>query len=192
MAILSKGKTWGPTEQIVTTDVHNLVDAATFASGAVDGSTTELSSGAIAVKDLGITNAKLAGSAVKPTNISSDSSLEWSFGNLTATTTTLSGKSIAHTTGDVTMDFDEGNFFVLNMDGDVGNVNAMANMVNGRHFTLIIKPVNATRSITSWDSTWKWFGGSTPAITGTADSVDIVSGVSDGTNMYVTMLKNFA
>lgn len=64
MAILSKGKTWGPTEQIVTTDVHNLVDAATFASGAVDGSTTELSSGAIAVKDLGIAEGKIANGAV--------------------------------------------------------------------------------------------------------------------------------
>ena len=60
MAILSKGVTIVADTQVSATNLNNLVDAATFASGAVDGTTTQLSSGAIIVKDGGITPAKLS------------------------------------------------------------------------------------------------------------------------------------
>ena len=60
MAILSKGATIVADTQVSATNLNNLVDAATFASGAVDGTTTQLSSGAIIVKDGGITPAKLS------------------------------------------------------------------------------------------------------------------------------------
>ena len=60
MAILSKGATIVADTQISATNLNNLVDAATFVSGAVDGTTTQLSGGAIIVKDGGITPAKLS------------------------------------------------------------------------------------------------------------------------------------
>lgn len=60
MAILSKGATIVADTQVSATNLNNLVDAATFVSGAVDGTTTQLSSGAIIVKDGGITPAKLS------------------------------------------------------------------------------------------------------------------------------------
>lgn len=60
MAILSKGATIVADTQVSATNLNNLVDAATFVSGAVDGTTTQLSSGAIIVKDAGITPAKLS------------------------------------------------------------------------------------------------------------------------------------
>ncbi|MAL50370.1 MAG: hypothetical protein CMH18_11475 [Methylophaga sp.] len=60
MAILSKGTDFATGEQVTAARLDALVDNATFASGAVDGSTTELNgSGAIIVKDAGITSAKL-------------------------------------------------------------------------------------------------------------------------------------
>ena len=60
MPILSKGYTFGATEQVTSTKLGNLVDAATFASGAVDGVSTDLSSGSIIVKNGGVTPTKLS------------------------------------------------------------------------------------------------------------------------------------
>ena len=60
MAILTKGYSFGTTEQVTSTKLGNLVDLATFASGSVDGVTTELSSGSIIVKNGGITPTKLS------------------------------------------------------------------------------------------------------------------------------------
>ena len=60
MAILSKGNTFATGDQVTALKLNNLVDNATFASGAVDDSTTQLdNSGRIIVKDGGITSAKL-------------------------------------------------------------------------------------------------------------------------------------
>ena len=60
MAILSIGTDFATGEQVTAARLDALVDNATFASGAVDGSTTQLNgSGAIIVKDGGITSAKL-------------------------------------------------------------------------------------------------------------------------------------
>ena len=60
MAILVKGKTFTSTEQVTSTKLHQLVDSATFDPAAADGSTLEVSAGALRVKDAGITTAKLA------------------------------------------------------------------------------------------------------------------------------------
>ena len=69
MAILSKGTTYSDGDQVTSTNLNALVDSATFASGAVDDSTTQLSSGKIIVKDLGIATGKLAASAVTTAKI---------------------------------------------------------------------------------------------------------------------------
>lgn len=75
MAILSSGTTFVADTQISVTDLNNAVNNAAFASGAVDNSTTQLSGGAIIVKDSGITPAKI-------TTVSS----AWSFvGSITST-----------------------------------------------------------------------------------------------------------
>jgi hypothetical protein len=63
MPILSKGYSFTSTEQVTSTKLGNLVDNATFVSGATDGVTTELSGGAIIVKNGGITPTKLSAGA---------------------------------------------------------------------------------------------------------------------------------
>lgn len=61
MAILSKGNTFAVGDNPTFTTLNNLVDNATFASGAVDNSTTQINgSGQIALKDGGTTPAKLS------------------------------------------------------------------------------------------------------------------------------------
>ena len=69
MAKFSKGHSFVEDEQITHEKLNNLVDAATFASDAVDNSTTEISSGAIIVKTGGITHSQLATNSVKEVKI---------------------------------------------------------------------------------------------------------------------------
>ena len=69
MAKFTKGHSFVEDEQITHTKLNNLVDSANFASDAVDGTTTDLSSGAIIVATGGITVAQLADNAVEEAKI---------------------------------------------------------------------------------------------------------------------------
>ncbi len=88
MPILTKGVDFTTGDQVTAANLDNLVDAATFAAGAVDNSTTQLSSGAIIVKDGGITGAKLASNIA----ISSTGAIT---GSTITATTQLIGKGTA-------------------------------------------------------------------------------------------------
>ena len=65
----TKGHVFVEDEQITHEKLNNLVDSASFASAAVDGTTTDLSSGAIIVATGGITVAQLADNAVEEAKI---------------------------------------------------------------------------------------------------------------------------
>jgi|TARA_A100000171_G_C2101528_1_gene129974 hypothetical protein len=70
MAILSKGTDFATGDQVTATKLDNLVDNATFASGAVDNSTTQINgSGQLIVKDSGISTDKLATSTNETTGV---------------------------------------------------------------------------------------------------------------------------
>ena len=69
MAVISKGQTFATGDQVTASKLNNLADNATFASGAVDNVSTQLSGGAIIVKDGGVTTAKLNDSAVTTAKI---------------------------------------------------------------------------------------------------------------------------
>ena len=60
MAVLTTGNTFANGDQVTATNLNAAVNSSIFASGAVDTITTYLNSGAISVKDGGITAAKLA------------------------------------------------------------------------------------------------------------------------------------
>ena len=60
MAILTTGNTFVNGDQVTALKLNDAVNLAAFTSGAVDAVTTVLSGGAVAVKDGGITAAKLA------------------------------------------------------------------------------------------------------------------------------------
>ncbi len=59
MSILTTGNTFANGDQVTATNLNAAVNSSTFAAGAVDTITTYLNSGAISVKDAGITAAKL-------------------------------------------------------------------------------------------------------------------------------------
>jgi len=73
MAILATGNTYAANDQVTSTNLNAAVNSATFASGAVDGVTTQLSSGSIIVKDSGVSPQKL------------DSTASYTVGSLTVT-----------------------------------------------------------------------------------------------------------
>lgn len=72
MAVLSKGTTFATGDQVTAISLNNLADNATFASGAVDNVSTQLSSGSIIVKDGGVSTTKIADSAVTAAKIASN------------------------------------------------------------------------------------------------------------------------
>lgn len=69
MAILTTGNTFADGDQVTSTKLNNIANGAAFASGSVDDSTTQISGGAIIVKDLGISAGKIAASAVTTAKI---------------------------------------------------------------------------------------------------------------------------
>lgn len=69
MAVITKGHTFANGDQVTALKLNNLADAAAFASGAVDNVSTQLSSGAIIVKDGGVGTTKIADTAVTTAKI---------------------------------------------------------------------------------------------------------------------------
>ena len=72
MAILSKGTDFTTGDQVTAANLDALVDNATFASGAVDNTSTALDASSpqkIIVKDLGISTSKLANSSSTTTGV---------------------------------------------------------------------------------------------------------------------------
>ena len=69
MAIINKGKSFANGEQLTADKLNQVIDNATFTISAVDNVSTQLSSGAIIVKDGAITTAKLNDGAVTKAKI---------------------------------------------------------------------------------------------------------------------------
>jgi hypothetical protein len=69
MAIINKGKSFANGEQLTADKLNQVIDNATFTISAVDNVSTQLSSGAIIVKDGGVTTAKLNNGAVTKAKI---------------------------------------------------------------------------------------------------------------------------
>mgnify|MGYP007059449505 FL=1 len=73
MAILTKGQTFNTGDQVIASKLNELVDDATFATGAVDDLTIALDSNTpkrLKVKDSGIGSAQIASDAVVPDKVS--------------------------------------------------------------------------------------------------------------------------
>lgn len=165
MAILSKGTTFAANDQVTATKLNNLVDAATFDStGAVDNSTTQLSSGAIIVKDGGITPAKLStgGPSWTSGGILSASSFS---GNVDASILEVDLIKIDvetgyATSGTVTLDHSSGSNAIIQLGG--ATTFASTGLAAGQVLTVALKnstgaPINMT-----WPA-WTQAGGSFPA-----------------------------
>ena len=66
------------------------------------------------------------------------------------------------------------------------------NMVAGGTYVLIVKQNASGNNTLGYSSAYKWADASTPVLSTAANAVDVLTFVSDGTNMYGTIQKAFA
>ena len=90
----------------------------------------------------------------------------------------------------INTNFNNGNVQRVTLAGN-RTMAAPTNMKDGATYIFIIKQ-DATGSRTlTWNSVFKFPGGTAPTLTTTANAVDIISGVSDGTNIYMNFTGDF-
>lgn len=173
MAVLSKGTTFATNYQVTATKLNNLVDAATFdTTGAVDNSTTQISGGAIIVKDGGITSAKISGDAT----------------SANATRVKVNRGTYALTdAATIATDCSQSNVFTVTLGGN-RTLGAPTNLLAGATYIWIVTQDGSGGRTLSFNSVFKFPGGVDPTLTTTAAAVDIISGVSDGTNIYCSAI----
>ena len=101
MPILATGNTFATGDSVTATTLNNAVNNATFDTGAVDNATTQLSGGAVIVKDGGITPAKLSTGGPSGTSggaLTSTSSQSTPIGATTPSSGAFTGLSATGTT----------------------------------------------------------------------------------------------
>ena len=189
MSILNTGNTFSTGDQVTAASLNKVVNDATFASGAVDGATTILSGGKIAVKDGGVTAAKLesasngqlligngsgftkatltAGTNIAVTNAS---------GAITVATQNVSNRngttSFTPLSSTVTIDLaDLREIAVSSLSGDV--TFETSNRAAGRSSLVIISAGGSTRNLT-WPVGWVWTGAAAPATLASGKSAVLV------------------
>ena len=69
---------------------------------------------------------------------------------------------------------------------------APTNLKDGATYILrIIQDATGTRTIT-WNTVFKWAGGTAPTLSTGGGAIDIITFVSDGTNLYGCSQLNFS
>lgn len=86
-------------------------------------------------------------------------------------------------------DLDDKQAEILTLTGDV--TITPSNMKAGASYTLILKQDSTGSRNVTWASTFKWEDGIEPPITLNANAVDVLAFVSDGTNLYGTIIPNY-
>jgi len=124
MAVLTTGNTFASGDQVTASSLNNSVSNATFASGAVDNTSTQLSSGAIIVKDLGISSGKIAIDAVGTDQLANDVVINTS-GSITGAAgsfTTLTASGDISVDGSVKQSGNTANLILKGGDTDGANI----------------------------------------------------------------------
>jgi hypothetical protein len=185
MAILSKGATIVADTQVSATNLNNLVDAATFVSGAVDGTSTQLSGGAIIVKDGGITPAKLSTGGPSWTSGGTVSATAFSgpiTGNVIASIADITLLDLTPelgypTSGTITLNLAAASNAKIELGGN--STFALSSISSGYINIVALRNVTAGTITTAWPA-WISAGGSFPASL-TAGQAMVVSLYSYGT-----------
>jgi len=91
----------------------------------------------------------------------------------------------------VTWDVSLGAMGVLTLGGN-RTMAAPTNLRSGEAYALrVIQDATGSRTLT-WNAVFKWPGGTAPTLTTTAAAIDILSFLSDGTNLYGVAQKAFS
>jgi len=90
----------------------------------------------------------------------------------------------------ITPDFNDSNNMIVTLAGNRAMANP-SNLKDGASYTVIVKQ-DATGSRTlSFGTAFKWAGGTAPTLSTGANSVDILTFISDGTDLYGSFVGDF-
>jgi len=90
------------------------------------------------------------------------------------------------------VDFNTGNMQVLDLVNPTGDITlTLTNGKAGAAYLILIRQRSLARNVI-WPASVKWAGGVTPVITLTANTVDIVSLIYDGTDYYASIVQNLS
>lgn len=84
-----------------------------------------------------------------------------------------------------------GNVFTVTLGGN-RTLGAPTNLAAGATYVWIITQDGAGSRTLAYNAVFKWPGGTAPVLTTTAGAIDIISGVSNGTNVYCTFAPNLS
>ena len=110
-------------------------------------------------------------------------------GDVTAKRYKLTMPSNITAAATTTIDLSTGNVFTVNMGLNVTTL-TLTNPVVGTYLIKFVQDATGTRDVT-FPLAWKWAGGVIPSLTNTANKLDIVTLIYDGTTYYTTIVQNF-
>ena len=112
-----------------------------------------------------------------------------SSGDITAKRYKLTMPSAITAASTTNIDLSTGNVFTINLGSNITTLN-LTNPAIGTYLIKLVQDATGARTI-SFPAAWKWAGGIAPTLTTTANKLDIVTLVYDGTTYYATIVKNF-
>jgi hypothetical protein len=196
-AILATGNSFSTGDQVTAAALNAAVNASTFASGAVDNTTTQVSGTAIIVKDAGITTAKLDSGGIAPTitggSITGITDLALADGGTGSSTAVLAravlnkGETAITDAATIATDASLGNVFTCTLAGN-RTLGAPTNVAAGATYIWKFTQDGTGSRTLAYNAVFKSPSGTAPTLTTTAAAIDIISGVSNGTNVYCTAI----
>lgn len=112
--------------------------------------------------------------------------------------TTANNARVALNKGDVALtdgatvaiDASLGNSFTLTLTATGHAMGAPSNLAAGATFIFKVKQAGAGGYTLTWNSAFKWPGGTAPVMTATANAMDVISGTTDGTSIYCSFIQD--
>lgn len=112
-----------------------------------------------------------------------------SSGDITAKRYKLTMPTAITAASSTNIDLSTGNVFTINLGSNITTLN-LSNPAIGTYLVKLVQDATGSRTV-SFPGAWKWAGGIAPTLTTTANKLDIVTIVYDGTTYYATIVKNF-
>jgi hypothetical protein len=110
-------------------------------------------------------------------------------GDITAKRYKLTMPTATTASSTTSLDLSTGNVFTINLSTNISTL-TLTNAAVGTYLVKFVQDATGSRTV-SFPAAWKWAGGISPTLTTTANKLDIVTLVYDGTIFYATIVKNF-
>jgi len=130
-------------------------------------------------------------------NVTYTGQLEVAKGGTAAATATLArvalnqGETTLTDAATISTDASLGNVFTVTLGGN-RTLGAPTNLVAGATYIWRITQDGSGSRTLAYNAVFKWPSGAAPTLTTTAGAIDIISGLSNGTNVYCTFIGNLS